>query len=298
MTGLDERTAVVLAGGGERVIAWQVGVLAGFEDSGFDLSRAAWVVGTSAGAHVAARLAGGEDMRAAADDLATRPVGPVAASPAPAFEQLARYYAEAGTAREGRRRVGALALSAGVERIDPLIAGLGSWHPPDEWPEALRVVAVDAERGDRRVLDSTSRVSPRVGVAASRAIPVLRRPVRLRTRQLIDGAIGSATNADVAIDETIDRVLIVAALPDDGDHPTLTELWNDALRRELAELDAAGIEVYIVLATAADLEAMGPDLMSGAQAALAVTAGRRAGRAVGPALATYVPDADRRLAAA
>jgi len=35
-----ERTAVVLAGGGERVVAWEVGVLAGLADRGFDARRA------------------------------------------------------------------------------------------------------------------------------------------------------------------------------------------------------------------------------------------------------------------
>ena len=37
--------AVALSGGGERVVAWQVGVLAGLADSGLDLRWASAVLG-------------------------------------------------------------------------------------------------------------------------------------------------------------------------------------------------------------------------------------------------------------
>ena len=288
MDANEERTAVVLSGGGERVIAWQIGVLAGLADAGVDLRRAARVVGTSAGSQVAARLSAGEDMRVAGDLLALTEVRPVTPHEDAPFEALARYYADAGGEAEGRRRIGALALGAGVERIDPLIAGQAAWERPDSWPAALRLATIDAERGHRVVLDSDSGATVAVGVAASRAVPVIKRPVRLRRRWLVDGAIGSATNADAAVDGdgAVERVIIVAALPDDGHHPTLARLWDDALRRELAELDAEGVEICIIRATTADLTAMGPDPLSDGRAAPAVTAGREAGRVVAPALQT------------
>jgi NTE family protein len=62
-------TGLVLSAGGERVVAWQVGVLAGLADAGLDPRRATRIVGTSAGALVAARLAGGIDPRADAARL-------------------------------------------------------------------------------------------------------------------------------------------------------------------------------------------------------------------------------------
>ncbi len=91
-----------------------------------------------------------------------------------------------------------------------------------------------------------------------------------------DGAIGSATNADVALGrpEAVERAVVIAALPLDPGHARLAELWNDALRAELWELDAAGVETYIVRASPADLDVMGPDMMSGGGAPLAVRAGR------------------------
>ena len=62
------RPAIVLGAGGERVVAWETGVLAGLADAGVDLSGP--VLGTSAGAAVGARLALGADPRADADRLA------------------------------------------------------------------------------------------------------------------------------------------------------------------------------------------------------------------------------------
>jgi NTE family protein len=106
-----ERTAVVLAGGGERVVAWEVGVLAGLADRGFDARRAGLLLGTSAGALVAARCAV-RDPRSAADALVTH----LAAVPEPPsgaaeqFERLAELWVAAGGGVTARRAVARLAL--------------------------------------------------------------------------------------------------------------------------------------------------------------------------------------------
>ena len=52
----DQRTALVLGGGGITGIAWEIGVLAGLAEAGVDLSGADLVVGTSAGSVVGAQL--------------------------------------------------------------------------------------------------------------------------------------------------------------------------------------------------------------------------------------------------
>src|SRR3712207_7450552 len=58
----DERTALVLGGGGITGIAWEIGVLAGLAGAGADLGGADLVVGTSAGSVVGAQLTGGEEL--------------------------------------------------------------------------------------------------------------------------------------------------------------------------------------------------------------------------------------------
>jgi NTE family protein len=58
------RRALVLGAGGEAGIAWEVGLLAGLAAHGVDLTAADLVVGTSAGAGVAARMNSGIGLAA------------------------------------------------------------------------------------------------------------------------------------------------------------------------------------------------------------------------------------------
>jgi predicted acylesterase/phospholipase RssA len=51
--------ALVLAGGGVTGIAWELGVIAGLADDGLELTDADLIVGTSAGATVAAQITTG-----------------------------------------------------------------------------------------------------------------------------------------------------------------------------------------------------------------------------------------------
>src|ERR1700761_3039314 len=65
--------ALVLGGGGVAGIAWMTGLLAGLADAGQDISRADLLIGTSAGATVAAQLGSGtalEDLFARQNDPA------------------------------------------------------------------------------------------------------------------------------------------------------------------------------------------------------------------------------------
>jgi NTE family protein len=54
--------ALVLGGGGLSGIAWETGVLAGLAASGADVTAADYVLGTSAGATVAAQLGSGQSL--------------------------------------------------------------------------------------------------------------------------------------------------------------------------------------------------------------------------------------------
>ncbi len=60
----DQRSALVLGGGGITGIAWEIGLLAGLADAGVDLTGAGLVVGTSAGSVVGAQLTGGAELSA------------------------------------------------------------------------------------------------------------------------------------------------------------------------------------------------------------------------------------------
>lgn len=281
---------IALAGGGERVVAWEVGVLAGLADAG--LTGAGRILGTSAGALVAARLAARIDPREDAAAIARRgaarrvPAGaeafarfgaaPAGSAGAEAFARLGAAWQTAGpTLRERRRALGSFALAHSPGAEDEAVARLAP-RVPAAWPAALRIAAVDADSGERVVLSGGDVAR---AVAASRAVPGLRPPVSIGGRRLIDGALGSATNADL-----LTAAVVIVIVPLDLDEPsTLVEqLWAEALRAELETLQQAGREVLVIDARPDDLAAMGPDPMSGANAALAVAAGRARAAQISP----------------
>jgi NTE family protein len=267
--------ALALPGGGERVIAWEVGVLAGLADGGVDL-RGAPVVGTSAGALVAARLAAGVDPRADAERLAGSPSRAGSGS----FDALAAAWEAAGTTTlERRQALGRLAIEYSPGGEDDVVARIADRLPGGGWPPALRVVAIDAQNGERLVLDAAVGVPVERAVAASRAIPTLVPPIRVGDRLAVDGALGSATNADVMARVPAALVLILTPVPPTGGSGP-ERWWLEALRDEVSVLERAGRRALVVHASAGERQAMGPDPMSRAGAALAVAAGRRRGRSL------------------
>src|SRR3954447_10672939 len=214
----DQRTALVLGGGGITGIAWEIGVLAGLAEAGVDLSNADLVVGTSAGSVVGAQLTSG----AALEWLYERQLEP------PEREKVARM-TRAALARYGwamlrsrgkdvefRRRVGALALAAEKagrtppeqERLDVIGARLVS----TQWPErALIITTVDAVTGEFRTFDRDSGVPLLQAVAASCAVPGVYPPVTIDGRRYVDGGMRSAANADLA--QGYDRLVVLAPIP-------------------------------------------------------------------------------------
>lgn len=214
----DQRTALVLGGGGITGIGWEIGVLAGLAEAGVDLTGAGLVVGTSAGSVVGAQVTGGADLEA----MYARQVQP------PAGEKVARM-TRAALARYGwavlrsrgddvafRRRIGALALAAEQAGLTPSeqerLDVIGSRLVSREWPDRdLRITAVDAQTGEFRVLDRTSGVPLLLAVAASCAVPGVYPPVTIDGRRYVDGGMRSAANADLA--EGYDRVVVLAPVP-------------------------------------------------------------------------------------
>lgn len=214
----DQRTALVLGGGGITGIAWEIGVLAGLAEAGVDLTGADLVVGTSAGSVVGAQLTSGADLEALFARQLEPPTGERAARMTRAA--LARYgwavLRSRGDDVGFRRRVGALALAAEQAGLTPTeqerLDVIGSRLVSRAWPDRdLRITTVDAQTGEFRVLDRTSGVPLLQAVAASCAVPGVYPPVTIDGRRYVDGGMRSAANADLA--EGCDRVVVLAPIP-------------------------------------------------------------------------------------
>jgi len=214
----DQRTALVLGGGGITGIAWEIGVLAGLAEAGTDLSGADLVVGTSAGSVVGAQVACGVGI----EEMYGRQLAPATGEKAARLNRatLAQFgwamLRSRGRDVDFRRRIGTLALAAekaGLtpserERLDVIGARLGG----KEWPErALTITAVDAETGEFAPFDRTSGVPLLHAVAASCAVPGVYPPVTIDGRRYVDGGMRSAANADLA--QGYDRLVVLAPIP-------------------------------------------------------------------------------------
>jgi NTE family protein len=155
----EQRTALVLGGGGITGIAWEIGVIAGLAEAGVDLTTAHLVVGTSAGSVVGAQITSGAELEAMYQRQLALPTNEQAARMTRAA--LARYawamVRSRGRDVEFRRRVGALALAAEKAGLTPpeqeRLDVIGSRLVSAEWPgRALVVTAVDLARGYDRLV--------------------------------------------------------------------------------------------------------------------------------------------------
>ncbi|WP_103355995.1 patatin-like phospholipase family protein [Amycolatopsis sp. CA-128772] len=268
--------ALVLGGGGVAGVAWTTGLLTGLAEAGQDVSGAELIVGTSAGATVAAQVGSGLSLA----DLYLRQVEPelqaaeivVEVDRATLASAMAAAVRNASSALEVRRAVGRLALEAGTVSEAERRAVIESRLPCHEWPaRAVKIVAVDAESGEPRVFDGESGVSLVDAVAASCAVPGVWPPVTIGGRRYVDGGVRSHTNADCAAGAS--RVLVVAPTGPPSPMPS-----EKPLTEVIEELRAGGSEVAVVEPDDAVRLAIGGNALDPATRGPAAEAGRAQGR--------------------
>lgn len=269
---------LVLGGGGVAGIAWMTGLLAGLADAGEDVSGADLVIGTSAGAAVAAQLGSGLSL----DELYARQVDPaLQAKEIPAdldmtvfLESLAAVVDGASSAIERCRLTGRFALDADTVSEAERRAAVASRLPSAEWPaRRLELVAVDAETGEPRRFTNDSGVDLVDAVAASCAVPGVWPPVTIDGRRYIDGGVRSTDNADYAAGAR--RVLVLSPMGADA-VSLLPEVKQ--LSDVVAELRAGGAEVTVISPDEQSRAAIGDNPLDPAIRAATAAAGRAQGR--------------------
>jgi NTE family protein len=210
--------ALVLGGGGLSGIAWETGMLAGLAAAGADVSPADYVLGTSAGATVAAQLGSGLPLtdlleRQTVPELQSAELSPDIGRVIELMESWEKLPLQYPDPAELRREVGQRALAVQTVPEAARRAVIAGRLPRHSWPaRKLAVVAVEARTGDVRVFDQASGADLVDAVAASCAIPGIWPPVTIGTGRYIDGGTRSAVNADLAAG--YQRVLILAPMAD------------------------------------------------------------------------------------
>jgi NTE family protein len=224
---LMTRRALVLAGGGYAASAWEIGLITGMVEAGFDVRNADLFVGTSAGARVALHLASGVALEELFQGRVTPSSQPAVPPPLVDWAQLRRDLARAkeagGNPTEILRRIGSLALAAGGSNSANRREIVAAQLHVQTWPEhRLLIVAVNAETGERKAFDRNSGIDLVDAVIATTAFfgwP----PAIFRGHHYIDGGFYSSDNADLAIG--FDRVMIFALR---ASGPTMSVVSLDA----------------------------------------------------------------------
>ena len=236
--------ALVLGGGGLSGVAWETGILAGLAAGGADVTTADYVLGTSAGATVAAQIGSGLAIaelfdRQTVPALQSAELTPDLGRVIELMESWATLPLEFPDPAELRRVVGQRALAVQTVPEAERRAVIAGRLPQHTWPSRqLAVVAVDAHSGEVRVFDNGSGADLVDAVTASCAIPGIWPPVTIGPARYIDGGARSVVNADLA--DGYQRVLILAPMAD----PSLDE--------QVAGLVGAGEEAEVLVITPDD----------------------------------------------
>jgi NTE family protein len=268
--------ALVLGGGGVAGIAWMTGLLAGLAEAGQDVTGADVIIGTSAGATVAAQVSSGQPL----PDLLARQAEPARQTAelqaeldlAKVGAEIGQYMAVATTPQDVLRAVGAYALDAVTVPEAARRAVIEARLPEHQWPaRPLRLTAIDAETGELTIFDRDSGVSLIDAVAASCAVPGVWPPVTIGGRRYVDGGVRSADNADLAAGSA--RITIISPLGYDSPIPSPLQLRDVA-----AQLRAGGAEVTVIVPDQASAAAIGANPLDPGTRTPAALAGLDQGR--------------------
>lgn len=263
------KRALVLGGGGVAGIAWELGVLLGLAEAGVEVAgEADLLVGTSAGAVVAAQVGSGILLRQLVERQSAHDHGEIDAPGATAILPPAGSPTLSEPAREQVwREIGEAAVAAGTVGESTRRAVIEARLPSRVWPDRSLLITAVSINGAFTVFDKDSGVSLVDAVAASCALPGVWPPVTIGDQRYLDGGVRSGTNADLA--RGCGAALVITPA-----FPGVADGVDD-------ELAAAGIErAFVVRADEATVAAFGDNWLSPATRPAAAAAGRQVGARV------------------
>ncbi len=252
---------IVLGAGGAFGWAFHLGVIEGVRRSlGHDPSGADRIIGTSAGGAIAASLLAG----ATTDEV----LATISTPPDP--EDMAKMRAAAAEFRKPWKRLRPVApgLARRAWRTHPAAALVGLLPggvfptaplrrfpaPSDEWPSTLWMPSVRMSDGELVVFGRDQLdVSIADAIEATAAVPAMFQPKTIGDERYLDGAVRSATNADLLVDEHHDVVLISSPMTKPG-RGVIRARARRQLEQEVALLAETGTRVVIVQPTEAILD--------------------------------------------
>lgn len=283
MTAPGLSVGLVLGGGGIGGYAYTVATLKALQDAtGWDARDASVVVGTSAGANVAAHIRAGRSVNDSYDELATLMANPESLQrlknitrnrkafrsrpESSTSRQLLRHEFSRGTGLRPSRLISAIAPAGPVSTT---LVGDEVRGYTTEWPEEeLIITAVRLDDGKRVSFDGSQGSRVAMAVEASSAIPGFFTPVEINDVDYIDGGVHSPTNADLLQDHDLDLIVVVAPMSVHS-YRTGVQLLNGPLRlfwkrkvnSEVSDLERDGHVVMLFEPSTSVARAMGTTMM-------------------------------------
>ena len=190
----------VFGGGGVGGIAWQIGLVAGLHDEGVEIDAHSPLLGTSAGAVVAAQVGSGvpveelfDQQRSGVDYEVPKGLS---------LRMLLTMTWQGLVARSAHdfgRRIGRPAVAFGQEEAPIRRQVIEARLPRHDWGDRdIGVVTVDADTGEHHVMTRGDGVSLVDAVMASCAIPLVWPVVPIEGHRYMDGGMRSPVNLDLA----------------------------------------------------------------------------------------------------
>lgn len=273
---LNPTISLVLGGGGVAGIAWLTGLLLGLEDKGLNTKQFSQIIGTSAGATVAAQISSHLDLtelfeRQVRHDCQVAEIKPKLFT----FKLLVGYLPVLWLRNHPlrlARQLGRMALRSKTISSAQRLAVITERLPTDQWPDIdLQIVAVDTETGEATAFNKASGVPLLNAVAASSAVPGVWPPVSISQHYYIDGAVRSNDNADLA--NGTEKVLILSPM---GNKRSLNAVHY--LEQQLAVLKQEGAQVLVVKPDGQARAVIGNNLLDPDKRQASAIAGREQGR--------------------
>jgi NTE family protein len=260
------KIGLILGGGGEVGVVWELGVLAALKaDTGFTAADCAVVVGTSAGSYVGALTAHGADPGQLMQAIITGPSlsptevevdadGDAGRGTSAIPDDIAAAMMTPGSAQERAVAIGKLALATPTAlTADQFRAATAAMLGVQDWPAVdFRATSVAAETGETVLWSRASGVDLVTAVASSYAIPGFFPLVEINGAHYFDVPRAHYL-ADLAAEESLDAVVYIAM-----DLPVLVN--SDELSA-LTDLAARGVRV-INITNGPAFHEIGADLMN------------------------------------
>jgi NTE family protein len=294
---VEGERALVLHGGGSAGHAWEIGIIAGLCEAGLDVTQADLIIGTSAGATVAAQITSTKpaELLAAiigASQTRTNSAGPdqgrgALGPSANHMEVTSSIIASAMNPEDMRRKMGAAALEMDATSDDSnqrhwratVAARLSSHYWPDQ---LVLITAVNAHTGEPVVFDRHSGIDLVDAVAASTSNGFGVPPYAIGDTRYIDGGYRRNENADLAVG--YERVLVLSPFGGRTRHPLE---WGMQLSAQVDELRTSGSRVESIFPDSDALVAFGTNMMDLSTRLPAAQAGCIQGKTLGQRLKEF-----------